>query len=188
MGRNRKDNWKFDGNFIEIGSIEIEPIVAIVEGFPGKLWKEEILRSYLSEHLDAIPLLRPESTSPLWETLGFDKALAPLLQLLREHYGCGFADTISLVRLCRKTALPLHRDGPEQLPPYPTTPSHFYRRSHIPIVTNPAVHFVIDGERKHLRAGEVCEINHWREHTVRNDGETDRVHLVVDWLPRADND
>ena len=165
MARNRKDNWKFDGNFVAIGSIEIQPILEIVEGFPGSLWGEEILRSYLSEHLDAIPLVRPKSTSPLWKELRFDQALEPLLDLLERHYGCGFADTISLVRLCGDTALPLHRDGPESLPPYPTEPSHFYRRSHIPIITNPAVWFLIDGEEKHLGPGEVWEINHWREHT-----------------------
>jgi len=32
-----------------------------------------------------------------------------------------------------------------------------------------------------MKEGEMWEINNMREHAVRNDGETPRVHLIVDW-------
>ena len=39
----------------------------------------------------------------------------------------------------------------------------------------------VGGERRHLAAGELWEINNWRVHHVENRGESDRVHLLIDW-------
>jgi mannose-6-phosphate isomerase-like protein (cupin superfamily) len=53
-------------------------------------------------------------------------------------------------------------------------------RIHIPIVTNEAVEFFIGGEQLHLRAGECWYLNFDLLHSIRNNGNTDRVHLVID--------
>jgi hypothetical protein len=53
-------------------------------------------------------------------------------------------------------------------------------RLHLPIVTNPRVEFVIDDERVVMEAGTCWYINANLTHRVANQGDTDRIHLVVD--------
>jgi aspartyl/asparaginyl beta-hydroxylase (cupin superfamily) len=50
---------------------------------------------------------------------------------------------------------------------------------------------VIDGERKFMRVGEIWEVNNNKVHQVWNEGDTDRVHLLIDIIPNnviGDND
>ncbi|MDB5677400.1 aspartyl/asparaginyl beta-hydroxylase domain-containing protein [Sphingomonas bacterium] len=58
-------------------------------------------------------------------------------------------------------------------------------RTHIPIATNKAVAFTIADEDFFLGEGVLYELNNCARHAVRNDGDTDRVHLLVDMLPHS---
>jgi len=53
-------------------------------------------------------------------------------------------------------------------------------RVHIPIQTNPAVEFVVNGAPVPMGEGECWYINFNLPHRVYNGGTTDRVHLVID--------
>ncbi|MDN3724476.1 aspartyl/asparaginyl beta-hydroxylase domain-containing protein [Aequorivita sp. SDUM287046] len=55
-------------------------------------------------------------------------------------------------------------------------------RIHIPITTNEEVHFFINFEEVKMRPKECWYGNFNLPHSVRNDGETDRIHLVMDCL------
>jgi hypothetical protein len=55
-----------------------------------------------------------------------------------------------------------------------------YSRIHIPIITNPKCLFTVDGETIHMKAGELWEINNKKIHSVENNGEEDRIHLIID--------
>jgi hypothetical protein len=75
------------------------------------------------------------------------------------------------------------------LPPGVTIGEHFdfhtsfqfgLLRLHIPIVTNPHVVFMIGGERMTWREGELWYGDFSKVHSVRNDGDTIRVHMVID--------
>ncbi|MBW8780472.1 MAG: aspartyl/asparaginyl beta-hydroxylase domain-containing protein [Verrucomicrobia bacterium] len=63
-------------------------------------------------------------------------------------------------------------------------------RLHIPITTNPDVHFIVAGRRVEMSPGE-CWYNNFTElHSVHNRGTTDRIHLVIDcvvndWLRKT---
>lgn len=52
-------------------------------------------------------------------------------------------------------------------------------RLHIPILTNPKVCFLLNGERVIMKAGTCWYLRLSDPHSVRNDGP-DRVHLVID--------
>ncbi|WP_020571375.1 aspartyl/asparaginyl beta-hydroxylase domain-containing protein [Neolewinella persica] len=54
-------------------------------------------------------------------------------------------------------------------------------RLHIPILTNPKVHFMLNGQRVVMEAGECWYLRLSDPHSVWNDGP-DRIHLVVDML------
>lgn len=53
-------------------------------------------------------------------------------------------------------------------------------RLHIPVRTNPDVHFVVNQVRVMMQAGECWYLNVNEPHRVANLGTTDRIHLVVD--------
>jgi hypothetical protein len=53
-------------------------------------------------------------------------------------------------------------------------------RIHIPIVTNPAVEFRVNGTVVPMAAGEVWYVRLADTHSVDNRGDTDRTHLVID--------
>ena len=55
-------------------------------------------------------------------------------------------------------------------------------RLHIPIITNDQTRFVVDGEALPMHPGECWYANFTLPHSVRNDGATDRVHLIIDGL------
>ena len=53
------------------------------------------------------------------------------------------------------------------------------KRTHIPIKTHPNCIFTIGGETKHLKEGEIWEINNFqKEHSVENNSNEDRIHMI----------
>jgi aspartyl/asparaginyl beta-hydroxylase (cupin superfamily) len=56
-------------------------------------------------------------------------------------------------------------------------------RVHIPIITNKDVFFKIEDQIKQLKEGEMWEINNSeRLHSVENNSNKDRIHLIIDWI------
>ncbi|MBV9669718.1 MAG: aspartyl/asparaginyl beta-hydroxylase domain-containing protein [Acidobacteriales bacterium] len=53
-------------------------------------------------------------------------------------------------------------------------------RLHVPIMTNPGVDFIIDGQRMNWHEGELWYGDFSKVHSVKNNGETVRVHMVID--------
>jgi hypothetical protein len=53
-------------------------------------------------------------------------------------------------------------------------------RVHIPVVTDPAVRFHLDGHRVVMAPGECWYLDFNRPHRVENDSLVDRIHLVID--------
>ena len=61
---------------------------------------------------------------------------------------------------------------------------HYYWRTHwrihVPVITNPGVHFTCGGETVHMAAGECWVFDSFRWHDVQNRGSEQRIHLVID--------
>ncbi len=82
-----------------------------------------------------------------------------------------------IVKMPAQTKIPPHQDK---------TPSLIeHSRIHIPIKTSDNVFFKINNEEKNLKEGEVWEINNIDVHSVRNDSDIDRIHLIMDWKETA---
>jgi hypothetical protein len=58
----------------------------------------------------------------------------------------------------------------------------FSHRIHIPIVTNKSVEFTIDGNTYFFDVGEIIEINNLKKHSVKNNGNESRIHLIFDYI------
>ena len=68
------------------------------------------------------------------------------------------------------------------VPPHIDINYHWYNRVrvHIPITTTEQVLFYCNDRHVHMGAGECWIFNSWMEHTVRNESDKTRVHLVLD--------
>jgi mannose-6-phosphate isomerase-like protein (cupin superfamily) len=66
--------------------------------------------------------------------------------------------------------------------PHADTAAHaaYYDRFHIVIASNEQSHFRCGDEVLNMRVGEVWWFDNAVEHEVRNEGQTDRIHLIVD--------
>lgn len=53
-------------------------------------------------------------------------------------------------------------------------------RLHVPILTNSQVLFFLDADRVEMQPGECWYLNFSLPHWIENNGETDRIHLVID--------
>jgi quercetin dioxygenase-like cupin family protein len=59
-----------------------------------------------------------------------------------------------------------------------------HNRMHIPIITHPDVTFQVGRDVKHLKPGEIWEINNNKKlHGVNNKSNIDRIHMLIDWKP-----
>ena len=57
---------------------------------------------------------------------------------------------------------------------------HGQARLHFPTFTNPGIAFYVEGDEINMLPGECWYINANLMHNVSNNGETNRIHLVVD--------
>ena len=64
-----------------------------------------------------------------------------------------------------------------------------FDRFHIPVITNDDCIFTVGDESKNLKVGELWEINNDKHiHSVYNGGDTDRVHIIMDWEVKTPTD
>jgi hypothetical protein len=58
-------------------------------------------------------------------------------------------------------------------------------RLHIPIYTNHECMFTIGSDTFHMEEGRLYEISNLLLHSVENNGESERIHLIVDIIPNS---
>lgn len=80
-----------------------------------------------------------------------------------------------IIQMNKNSSIKSHVDGGVML--------QLGRRIHIPLITNPKVIFEVFGEKKYLQVGSWYEINNIIPHSVINESEYDRVHLIIDLMP-----
>lgn len=122
--------------------------------------------------------LRPAMVSDTsWH--GFGDATDSLVEDCLRHFpGCvGRERMLSVV-------MPGH-----DIPEHVDRQSNRWRiRLHVPLLTNPAALFVVEGEPHHLEAGYAYEVDTRKRHAVVNGGETARVHFMFDVVRAAGED
>jgi hypothetical protein len=172
----------WDGNFRYKGLIDIAGLKALVSRQTDTDWEQDAQRQTTfppHRFTQTIPLLfdadfRHENPTAQPKFAVFERDLRPVFEFLANAYGRdGRSVRCILTRLACGLRIPRHRDGGFSL--------YYSHRVHIPIESNESVLFTVGGEEIAMKEGEVWEINNMREHAVRNDGATPRVHLIVDW-------
>jgi len=170
-------------NFNYIGKIKINNIKNIVNSFNDELWNNFSFRQKTFEvhkETKTIPLIfdtdfRLKDPTYLNEYEIFKNEFKLLKNKLTKIYGKGFIIRAILVMLKSNSKIDRHIDSGESL--------SVCHRVHIPIITNKNVLFEIDNEIKNLKEGEMWEINNSEKiHSVVNNSDADRIHLIVDWI------
>lgn len=111
---------------------------------------------------------------PLWKS--WASALFPLLQEATTLYGYknGFYPKVMLAKIPAKGFIPPHIDGGIR--------GFAPHKIHIPLQTNPDCFFFIEGEKFHLKQSVAYEVNNGKQHGVVNNGTTERIHLIFEYL------
>ena len=89
--------------------------------------------------------------------------------------GDGHIEVALLVNLPKNKKILPHTDSGD---------IHFFKtkRIHIPIITNDKCNFIVGDEMVQMKSGEIWEIDNANKvHSVNNDGDTDRIHLLIDY-------
>ena len=119
---------------------------------------------------------------PQWRGL-----LEPVLaQAVRDYgYARGMFPRVMLARMPPGGVIRPHIDA--------NPAAKWPHKIHVPLSTNAGVACFFGGGEHHFPPGEAVEVNNLAPHGVRNDGDTDRVHLIFeyydadqpdpDWLP-----
>jgi hypothetical protein len=102
---------------------------------------------------------------------------APYLQQVLASFGQVIGRS-RLMRLAPGTEVPPHTD----------TNFHWFKRVriHIPIITDDKVLFQCGDKSLNMKPGEAWIFDSWKYHEVHNNGNTLRVHLVIDTCGDAD--
>ena len=174
----------FAGNYLERGTVDIAALSAELSKLSDEDWLADRFRQ------ETYPAHRDTQTIPLLFDADFRHAeptrresyarfahvIEPIHDVIAGCFGnAGWIVRSLLVRLRPGGAIPPHVDDGFSL-----TNSH---RLHIAVVTNAHALFRVGGELRHLKPGDVVEINNRRKHSASNDGAAPRVHLICDWAP-----
>jgi hypothetical protein len=185
----------FPGNFFHIGNLDIVELQDLVLQLSEEQWNAFSIRQKryeVHQHTQTIALVydtdfRHSHPTRLPALQTFESALRPVLWMTADHFeetdtgrkliqqnSMGYFVRVSLVRLSAGCGIAEHQDMNFSL-----THSH---RIHLPVVTNDKVSFTVGGETINMPEGALFEINNRRLHSVRNDGDADRVHLILDFV------
>lgn len=177
---------EFDASFRQWGQVDIHLLREQVRALPESCWWHDPERQQqfaVHRQTQSIALVRdvefcyhrPEKT-PAFGV--FADALQPVLDAVAEWLPPrSFVVRLLLARLPAGASIPVHVDKGASL--------RFVHRLHLPVLTHPHVPFTVGEEVRCLGEGEVWEINNCRSHGVRNEGDSDRVHLILDWATPA---
>ena len=173
------DKDKLIGSCVQLpGHFDVDRMRAEIASIPAGLWGEyrsEEQREAVAVFLKGYP---PNQFKPDEERTVLAK-LPYLRQVIYEQLP-GKPRKCLVARLPAAATIHVHVDGGKGMEEYFTSTV----RLHIPIWTNPDVHFFIAPRFFALGEGELWAINNRVEHGVINDHLHDeRVHLIVDVDP-----
>ncbi len=177
---------KFAGNFrlldvCDVSAIE-ERVAALSEAdWEAANWRQERFEAHRDTQTIELIFCKdfrhedPAKRDRYFE-LDCDRLLAPVVERISDYFtGDGYLVRALLVRLKPRGKIPAHVDKGYLL--------MNSRRIHIPITSNDQVLFSVGNEMRVMKEGELWEINNARIHSVENNSDRGRVHLIIDWVP-----
>lgn len=168
-----------------LGEVDIAALREQVLAIPEELWDlEDSLKPNRFETLDKTRHIvfrfikdlkdwRQSYDRPLWAQ--WRERIMPVIAQAVAPYGYARADfpRIMLARMAPGGIIQPHRDNM----PSATWP----HKIHVPLQTNDRVGFWIEPTTYHFKEGQAVEVNNLGPHAVKNNGDTDRIHLIFEY-------
>jgi len=168
-----------------LGQIELGSLREELLSIPEELWDlEDSLKPNRFETLDKTRHIvfrfikdlndwRQAYDRPIWNA--WREKITPIIEQAVKPYGYakGSFPRIMLARMAPGGIIHAHRDNM----PSATWP----HKIHIPILTNEKVGFYVEPTTYHFKVGQAVEVNNLGPHAVRNNGDTDRIHLIFEY-------
>lgn len=172
--------------FRDLGRVDITALKAAVLAIPESVWQQEnASKPNRFEALDRTAHIvfrfvdntrdwRNSHDRALWAE--FAPLLEPVMQAATRAYGYqrGAYPRVMLARMPPGGVIMPHRDE--------NRAAFWPHKIHLPLQTNPKVQFVLESGTRNLVEGEAVEVNNLDGHAVRNDGDTDRIHLIFEYF------
>lgn len=168
-----------------LGRVDVSGLRDAVLSLPEAIWDFENsgkpndylaldrTRHILFRFVDTTRDWRMSHDRPLWEA--WRPRLEPILRQTVAPYGYanGVFPRVMLARMPPGGEIKPHQDT--------NVAARWPHKIHVPLTTNDRVAFWIDGRAYHLPVGEAFEVNNMAVHAVRNDGDSDRIHLIFEY-------
>lgn len=172
----------------DLGPVEVERLRRDVLALPAEEWdrpedfavnynKEKVLRQVA--HLTFRFSDRRASPIRYFELRRWSEWEDRLLPVMEEAtrplgYERGFYPRVMMAKLPSGAFIAPHVDGEER--------GHIPHKIHVPLSTNPDAVFFLEDERHHFEVGRAYEVDNGARHSVVNGGDTDRIHLIFEYL------
>ena len=156
---------RFEGTVQRLDRVDVRDVVRWVSGIPWEAWPQQ-------DRL-ADGAIRPAMVNDLrWQ--GFGAETLAMVLAVQALMPVGLRPGQRLLSVVMPGhSIPAHVD--RQAPDW-------FGRVHVPLMTDPASAFVVDGWPHHLDVGWAYVVNTLREHSVTNAGGIlPRVHFMVDF-------
>lgn len=109
-----------------------------------------------------------------WDLLNMEELLEPVMKVLEKEYGPGYLARAVFVKLFAGKNVNRHIDVGGSY-----TLSH---RVHVALISEEdKIIYNVRDEDKFFKVGEVWELNDMVEHEVRNQSQSDRINLIMDY-------
>jgi len=168
-----------------LGAVDIEALLAAVRMIPEAVWdaenadkpnKFEALdktRHIVFRFVDSTRDWRGSHDRPLWAQ--WRDLLQPVMAQAVRNYGYarGVFPRVMFARMAPGGVIQPHIDA--------NPAAKWPHKIHVPLVTNHKVGFRIGDTIHHFPVGEAVEVNNLGPHAVRNDGDSDRIHLIFEY-------
>jgi len=172
-----------------LGPVDIAALKAAVLAIPESVWDAENAgkpnrfealdktRHIVFRFVDSVRDWRSAHDRPLWAE--WRALLEPVLAQASAPYGYaeGRFPRVMLARMAPGGEIKPHRDA--------NPAAKWPHKVHVPLLTNDAVTFYVDGVGYRLPEGEAAEVNNMGVHAVKNAGESDRIHLIFEYYDAA---
>lgn len=169
-----------------LGGVDIATLREAVLAIPETVWDAENegkpnrfaalgeTRHIVFRFVRSLTDWRTSDQRPLWQA--WQPILDPVLQQATSAYGYarGAFPRVMLARMPPGGLIAPHRDG------HPA--AQWPHKIHVPLVTNAAVDFFVDGVHVRLDEGEAVEINNLGVHAAANRSTSDRIHLIFEYV------
>ena len=177
------DKYPKTDYFEHLGSAAVGALIERTRSVPESLWKSENedkpnkyarlndTRHILFRFVNSGESVFDFHDLPLWDE--WKDVLLPIMDQAAKSLGYENYrfPRVMLARLPAGSEIFCHSDGDA---------SHYIHKIHVPLITNPDTIFHVGRQAEHLAEGEIVEVNNKRTHSVKNDGEQDRIHLIFE--------